>query len=242
MTNCKGITAKNKNCKQKVNNLIGYCRFHTNQYDEDADGNDDVDGNDEKKEDEKKELIIKQNELILLKNDIKLNSFSWDKLLKQMTKDKNDNNILISKYYSQRNSLTKSSSHLKSAKTNTLIAIQLDPVRFSNLLNIIDIFDIDIQTIEIEKKELYLNLDKLQKININITKFSNNYLSRIKNNSDSKNNFRIKTTDKYECAICYEEDTKGLVLNCGHKFHIDCINKWFHDKLNCPMCKKNLFD
>ena len=55
-----------------------------------------------------------------------------------------------------------------------------------------------------------------------------------------------------ECIICLEEFNQNkniVILNCGHKFHEDCINKWFcfdikNNKKDffqynaCPMCNK----
>ena len=31
---------------------------------------------------------------------------------------------------------------------------------------------------------------------------------------------------------------KVHILNCGHMYHYDCINKWFNKKkeINCPLC------
>lgn len=209
---CKGITSKNKNCKQKVNNIFGYCRFHIDQYKE-----------------EKKEIKI---------DDIKLNEFNWNSLYSLMLKNKSSNDKLINKYHSQRQLLITNCSHIKTAKSHIQHVIEMDPIKFPDLLNIIETFNIDIEILENEKKELYMEIDKLSKSNTNITKFCNYYLS--KNKSKKQSSFRIKTTDKYECAICFNEDTEGLVLNCGHKFHIQCIDKWFQNMLNCPICKKNI--
>ncbi|OIT20248.1 putative e3 ubiquitin-protein ligase hip1 [Nicotiana attenuata] len=42
------------------------------------------------------------------------------------------------------------------------------------------------------------------------------------------------------CAIClceYEdEDTIGK-LQCGHEFHVGCVNKWLQHKKSCPFCR-----
>ncbi|OIS98596.1 putative e3 ubiquitin-protein ligase hip1 [Nicotiana attenuata] len=42
------------------------------------------------------------------------------------------------------------------------------------------------------------------------------------------------------CAIClceYEdEDTIGK-LQCGHEFHVGCVNKWLQQKNACPFCR-----
>lgn len=42
------------------------------------------------------------------------------------------------------------------------------------------------------------------------------------------------------CSICFEdyEPSDGLrVLPCGHRFHIECVDKWLVSKsLKCPLC------
>lgn len=42
------------------------------------------------------------------------------------------------------------------------------------------------------------------------------------------------------CGICLEtiEEEKCFELQCGHKFHHDCIDKWTQEKINCPYCRK----
>lgn len=265
---CKGITTKNKNCKQKVNNLSGYCRFHIDQYEEkkviNENNEDDQEENDQREEKkvireseesnnkksndkkESKELNDKKITLKELKKDKELNELNWNKLFKQISKDKIDNMDKINKYRLQLQSLLINFSHIKTARINTQFLIERDPIQFSGLLDIMENFDIHTETLEIEKKDIIMNLDILNKTNISITKFCNYYLSKNKNHLPSKPSknhllsFRLKTTDKYECVICCQEDTKGLVLDCGHKFHIECISKWFYNTLNCPMCKTKL--
>ncbi|CAI9773516.1 unnamed protein product [Fraxinus pennsylvanica] len=42
------------------------------------------------------------------------------------------------------------------------------------------------------------------------------------------------------CVICqtdYEEQEIIGILNCGHKYHRDCIKKWLLMKNSCPICK-----
>ena len=42
------------------------------------------------------------------------------------------------------------------------------------------------------------------------------------------------------CAICFENFTKdSKILECKHKYHIKCIDKWFNTHLNCPICRHN---
>lgn len=42
------------------------------------------------------------------------------------------------------------------------------------------------------------------------------------------------------CGICLEpiEEDKLFKLNCGHKFHHDCIDKWTQEKISCPYCRE----
>lgn len=44
-----------------------------------------------------------------------------------------------------------------------------------------------------------------------------------------------------DCSICLEE--KGIIireLTCGHRFHINCIEKWLCKKNSCPNCRKKI--
>jgi len=43
---------------------------------------------------------------------------------------------------------------------------------------------------------------------------------------------------KHLCAICLDEDvTVCHPLECGHMFHIDCIDRWLHRQNTCPICR-----
>ena len=46
------------------------------------------------------------------------------------------------------------------------------------------------------------------------------------------------------CAICQDDilqDTEIIrKLECGHIFHIHCIDKWLVLKMECPMCKSTI--
>lgn len=48
-------------------------------------------------------------------------------------------------------------------------------------------------------------------------------------------------TDGLECAVClceFEESEKARLLpNCGHSFHVDCIDMWFRSHSTCPVCR-----
>ncbi|CAM6093708.1 unnamed protein product [Calypogeia fissa] len=50
--------------------------------------------------------------------------------------------------------------------------------------------------------------------------------------------------DISECAVCLSEfeDDENLRLlpKCGHIFHPDCIDMWFHSHSTCPLCRSSL--
>lgn len=48
------------------------------------------------------------------------------------------------------------------------------------------------------------------------------------------------------CAICLEGldyNSDVALLECGHRFHSDCIGRWFSEKkhINCPLCRVDKF-
>ena len=45
------------------------------------------------------------------------------------------------------------------------------------------------------------------------------------------------------CTICIsplENNTIIRKLSCNHKFHYNCVDKWFEEKHKCPICRHNL--
>ena len=45
------------------------------------------------------------------------------------------------------------------------------------------------------------------------------------------------------CAICIsplENNTIIRKLSCNHKFHYNCVDKWFEEKYKCPICRHNI--
>ncbi|XP_074580203.1 RING-H2 finger protein ATL3-like [Curcuma longa] len=44
-----------------------------------------------------------------------------------------------------------------------------------------------------------------------------------------------------ECAVCLSELTDGeearVLPKCGHGFHLQCIDMWFHSHDTCPLCR-----
>ncbi|CAJ1967145.1 unnamed protein product [Sphenostylis stenocarpa] len=45
-----------------------------------------------------------------------------------------------------------------------------------------------------------------------------------------------------DCAVClseFQRDEKLRVIpNCGHVFHIDCIDVWLQNNTQCPLCRR----
>lgn len=72
--------------------------------------------------------------------------------------------------------------------------------------------------------------DNIIYINDNINNSSDNIVY-VNIDENGKNNNEI-------CTICLETncDTK---LSCDHKFHKNCIKKWFNINLKCPICRVN---
>jgi len=72
--------------------------------------------------------------------------------------------------------------------------------------------------------------------------FNKKTISNIK--KESKDHIVInKDFENNECIICLEPmviNDKVKILECGHMYHYDCINKWIEKKgeINCPLCSK----
>ena len=46
--------------------------------------------------------------------------------------------------------------------------------------------------------------------------------------------------DKDFCSICQDDIQKDKIIriiNCGHKFHYKCIDKWLETNSCCPICR-----
>ena len=57
--------------------------------------------------------------------------------------------------------------------------------------------------------------------------------------------FKLENNESNDdsCSIClnnYKKEELVSVLNCNHKFHTECIKKWFDNKTNCPYCRKDI--
>lgn len=48
----------------------------------------------------------------------------------------------------------------------------------------------------------------------------------------------------HDCAICLAEFAAGdqirLLPQCGHGFHVSCIDTWLASHASCPSCRRNL--
>ncbi|XP_078158053.1 RING-H2 finger protein ATL2-like [Carex rostrata] len=46
------------------------------------------------------------------------------------------------------------------------------------------------------------------------------------------------------CAVCISEFTDGEKLRalpqCGHRFHLECIDMWFASHSTCPLCRADI--
>lgn len=38
----------------------------------------------------------------------------------------------------------------------------------------------------------------------------------------------------------YEEGEEINILDCMHRYHEECISKWFTARTTCPICKKDM--
>lgn len=50
-----------------------------------------------------------------------------------------------------------------------------------------------------------------------------------------------KEKEALECAVCLSEVADGekvrTLPKCGHGFHVECIDMWFHSHDTCPLCR-----
>ncbi|XP_073049382.1 RING-H2 finger protein ATL16-like [Primulina eburnea] len=51
-------------------------------------------------------------------------------------------------------------------------------------------------------------------------------------------------SSSFECVVClnqFQENEKlRIIPNCGHLFHIDCIDVWLQNNANCPLCRTSI--
>ena len=66
------------------------------------------------------------------------------------------------------------------------------------------------------------------------------YLLHIETEVDMEINFPETSTESNEgCSICLEPLSTSPIreLACKHSFHKQCIDRWVHTALTCPMCR-----
>ena len=57
---------------------------------------------------------------------------------------------------------------------------------------------------------------------------------------DNENIFKIDDNN-IDCSICLDDkETQPIKLKCDHKFHLSCIQTWFNNNNECPLCRKNI--
>ena len=57
--------------------------------------------------------------------------------------------------------------------------------------------------------------------------------------------YRNLETQYESCTICrenFEENSIVRKLNCGHIFHLNCIDEWLESNIRCPVCRNDLRD
>ena len=62
-------------------------------------------------------------------------------------------------------------------------------------------------------------------------------------NNDDDNDNTDENNDDVSCRIClleYEEGDVLRLLPCFHKYHKDCVDKWFKMGDKCPICKTSI--
>ncbi|RLN40315.1 hypothetical protein C2845_PM01G14440 [Panicum miliaceum] len=51
---------------------------------------------------------------------------------------------------------------------------------------------------------------------------------------------------RVECAVCIRElrdgDTGRILPRCGHRFHAECVDRWFRSHVTCPLCRAVVAD
>ena len=62
--------------------------------------------------------------------------------------------------------------------------------------------------------------------------------------SSSLHIYNTLDTEFESCSICMENFSSNSIVrklnNCGHIFHVDCVDTWFETNITCPVCRTDL--
>ena len=62
--------------------------------------------------------------------------------------------------------------------------------------------------------------------------------------SSSIHIYNTLETEFESCSICMENFSSNSIVrklnNCGHIFHVDCVDTWFETNIRCPVCRTDL--
>lgn len=210
--------------------------------------------------------LLKCNEIIVhIYGDIKYKNLI-ESFLDKYTKQ---NNILFDNRESSKEPINKQYSIEYNNNNYCLDILYLDIINKNNLAKYLKIC-IDIDCICIDKNNIFiLDIDKYcnptlplfeiikkindKKFNIIVNYIYNKDMTYIKhlitNGFINLDNKIKKCLCEHLCCICYDSYEKNYCeLPCGHKFHFNCINKYFdlaysknYYNVECPYCKYKMF-
>lgn len=67
----------------------------------------------------------------------------------------------------------------------------------------------------------------------------NDVVNGIRNHIISRLPISIEPPKEGTCSLCLDanENDNWRTLDCGHKYHPQCIDSWLHIKMSCPLCR-----